>query len=264
MTTDARVCDLRTSDDLTLRYYAWGEAGELPPVLLLHGFAVHARSNWEDPGVVAALLGDGRHVLALDARGHGASDRPHDPARYGEERMARDVTELLDVLGVDAVHLVGYSMGAVVALLATAADPRVTRLVSGGVGAGVVEVGGLDRRAIPTELVTAALTAENPANAPAEAAGFRLLADAMGADRQALIAQLSAAFRGPMPLADIRVPSLVLAGSEDPLAVRPAVLADAIAGAELTVLPGDHLTVVRHPRFAPTVAAFLSAPDARG
>ncbi|MCZ4122794.1 alpha/beta fold hydrolase [Streptomyces sp. H39-S7] len=264
MTTDPRIGEFRTSDDLTLRYYSWGEVGELPPVLLLHGFAVHARSNWEDPGVVAALLGHGRHVVALDARGHGASDRPHDPARYGEVRMARDVTELIDVLGVGEVHLAGYSMGAVVALLATAADRRVTRLVTGGVGAGVVEVGGLDRRAIPTELVTAALNAEDPADAPAQAAGFRLLADAVGADRQALVAQLTAAFRGPMPLADIRVPFLVLAGSEDPLAVRPEVLADAVAGAELSVLPGDHLTVVRDPRFAAAVAAFLSARDKRG
>ena len=65
--------ELRTHDGLTLRYWSWSRNpdGALPPVVLLHGFAAHARLNWEGPGVVEALVALGRRVYALDARGHG-------------------------------------------------------------------------------------------------------------------------------------------------------------------------------------------------
>lgn len=253
---------LRTSDGLSLRYYAWGEESARPPVLLLHGFAAHARLNWESSGVVDALVARGRRVLALDARGHGSSAKPEDPGSYGERVMARDVGELIDLTGAGRIHLAGYSMGAVVALLAATADPRITRLVIGGVGAGVVEVGGLDTRAMPVELVARALSVDDPADAPAAAAAFRMLADAVGAHRPALVAHLGAAQRGPMPLERIRIPALVLAGDKDPLAVRPEVLAAAVDGALLRVLPGDHLTVVRDPGFASSIAGFLTDDDA--
>lgn len=226
--------------------------------MLLHGFAVHARLNWEGPGTVEALVARGRRVYALDARGHGESDRPHDDTFYGESLMARDVRLLIDRTGADRVHLAGYSMGTVVALLAAADDARVSRLVVGGIGAGAVEVGGLDTRAMPPELVSAALTAEDAADAPERTRGFRVLADVSGADRLALAAQIRAVHRDALPLDRITVPTLVLAGAGDPLATRPEVLASAIAGAELTVLPGDHLTAVRDPGFAEAIASFLA------
>ncbi|MEU1487853.1 alpha/beta hydrolase [Streptomyces sp. NPDC005752] len=252
--------ELRTHDGLTLRYRSWSRDPDdaLPPVVLLHGFAADSRLNWEGPGVVEALVARGRRVYALDARGHGASDRPHDDALYGESLMARDVRLLIDRTGADRVHLVGYSMGAVVAVLAAAQDARVGRLVAGGIGAGAVEVGGLDTRVMPPELVSAALTADDAADAPARTRAFRVLADTAGGDRLALAAQIRAVHRDALPLDRIKVPTLVLTGGSDPLATRPEVLASAIAGAELTVLPGDHLTVVRDPGFAEAVVAFLS------
>ncbi|MFG2431305.1 alpha/beta fold hydrolase [Streptomyces sp. NPDC048590] len=252
--------ELRTHDGLTLRYRFWSRDPEpaLPPVVLLHGFAADARMNWEGPGIVEALVARGRRVYAMDARGHGESDRPHDDTLYGESLMARDVSLLIDRIGADEVDVAGYSMGAVVALLATARDSRVSRLVAGGVGAGAVEVGGLDTRVMPPELVSAALTAKDAAHAPERTRGFRMLADAVGADRLALAAQIRAVHRGALPLDRIRVPTLVLAGAEDPLASRPEVLASSIAGAELAVLPGDHLTVVRDPGFAGAICSFLA------
>ncbi|MFC9945806.1 alpha/beta fold hydrolase [Streptomyces pratensis] len=252
--------ELRTHDGLTLRYWSWSRDpdGALPPVVLLHGFAAHARLNWEGPGVVEALVARGRRVYALDARGHGESDRPHDDTHYGESLMARDVRLLIDRIGADRVHVAGYSMGAVVAVLAAAQDTRISRLVAGGIGAGAVEVGGLDTRVMPPELVSAALTAEDAADVPERVRAFRALADTAGGDRLALAAQIRAVHRDALPLDRIVVPTLVLAGASDPLATRPEVLASAIAGAELTVLPGDHLTAVRDPAFAGTIAAFLS------
>ncbi|MFB8029819.1 alpha/beta fold hydrolase [Streptomyces sp. NPDC056465] len=252
--------ELRTHDGLTLRYWSWSRKPDtsLPPVVLLHGFAANARLNWEGPGVVEALVARGRRVYALDARGHGESDRPHDDTHYGESLMARDVRLLIDRIGEERVHLAGYSMGAVVALLAAARDPRISRLVAGGIGAGAVEVGGLDTRVMPPELVSAALTAQDAADAPERTRAFRVLADTAGGDRLALAAQIRAVHRDALPLDRVVVPTLVLAGEDDPLATRPEVLASAIAGAELTVLPGDHLTAVRDPGFAEAISSFLA------
>jgi pimeloyl-ACP methyl ester carboxylesterase len=74
------------------------DEGAGTPVVLLHGFAVNADLNWRLPGVTQALSRNHR-VIALDLRGHGLSDKPHDPERYGFA-MAQDVIELLDHLGI--------------------------------------------------------------------------------------------------------------------------------------------------------------------
>jgi pimeloyl-ACP methyl ester carboxylesterase len=104
-----------------------------------------------------------------------------------------------------------------------------------------------------------ALLTEDPAAiASADAAVFRAFADAVGANRRALAAQASAVHSSGVDTAAITVPTLVLVGDADPLAVRPQVLADAIAGSTLRVVPGDHLTAVTHPEFAPAIVGFLA------
>src|SRR5260370_37363515 len=140
---------LSSLDGNKISYQEWGAAGTLPPVLLHHGFLSNATSNWVTPGVVAALSDAGRQVIALDARGHGASGKPHDPSVYGEGKMAQDLRQLVDVAGAAQVDLVGYSMGALVALLAASQDARIHRLVVGGIGAGVLDLGGWESRRTP-------------------------------------------------------------------------------------------------------------------
>jgi pimeloyl-ACP methyl ester carboxylesterase len=248
----------RSFDGVEIAYETWGEPGDRPTVVLHHGFAVNAELNWLVTGVIDALVADGRHVVAPDARGHGASGAPLTPDSYGEGTMARDLSLLLDEVGAGDVHLVGYSMGAIVALLAAGQEPRVRRLVLGGVGAGVVEVGGLDTRALaPSQLREALLTEDPTAISSPEVGLFRAFADSVGADRRALAAQAAAVHSRPIDMAAVKVPTLVLVGDADPLAVRPHVLAGAIAGAKLTVVPGDHLTAVTNPAFAPTIVSFL-------
>ncbi len=245
-------------DGLRIAYREWDGSSELPPVVLHHGFAVDGLLNWVFPGVVAALVAAGRRVWALDARGHGRSEAPHDPARYGEAIMALDLRALLDLIGTDEVDLVGYSMGAIVALLVATQDRRVRRLAIGGVGAGVVELGGVDTRAVDPGAVVDALRADDPVTIEdAGALAFRQLADASGADRLALAAHAARRHQEPIALARITAPTLVLAGDADPLAVRPEVLAAAIAGARLERLHGDHLAAVGDPRFAPLIVEHL-------
>jgi len=92
------------SDGLRLRYLDGG-AGET--IVLLHGFA-HDADRWVKSGAFARLAAR-RHVLALDCRGHGRSDKPHDPEAYAP--MDADVVRMLDDANVSRAHCVGYSMG---------------------------------------------------------------------------------------------------------------------------------------------------------
>lgn len=248
-----------SADQLTIVYDEWGDAGATPPVVLHHGFVADANLNWVLPGIVDALVADGRRVVALDARGHGRSDAPHDASYYGEANMARDVSTLLDVLGAVEVDLVGYSMGAVVSLLVATREPRVRRLVVGGVGSGILDCGGVDRRALDNVALAAALRADDPSTVPdAAAAGFRAFVDAVGADRLALAAHADVVHRDPIPLDRITAPTLVLAGVDDDLAAQPERLAAAIPGAVLTTVPGDHLGAVAAPELVAALRSFLA------
>ena len=247
-------------DQTEIVYQEWGEQTLSPPVMLHHGFVVDASSNWVATGVVDALLSAGRRVIAPDARGHGGSEKSHDPNRYGEHRMARDLAALLEVSGESRIDLVGYSMGAIVSLIFASEHRQVRRLVVGGVGSGVIECGGVDRRAVPNDAIIDALSVEDPATiAMAEAARFRILADALGADRKALAAQAMSVYRGDIALGRISAPTLVLAGDTDPLAIRPEVLSQAIPSARLRILSGDHVGAIADPRFAQSIVDFLAS-----
>ncbi len=103
------------SDGVRLNYELHGpEAG--PPVVLVHGFASDYKLNWLGTRWQESLTGAGYRVIGLDCRGHGRSDKPHDPAAYAIDVMAADVRRLLDELGVPSAHYTGYSMGARIGL----------------------------------------------------------------------------------------------------------------------------------------------------
>src|SRR5664279_315408 len=123
-----------TSHGARLRFIDQGE-GEV--VVLLHGLLGTVELHWIDgyaeikPNVVPALARQYR-VLAIDLRGHGRSDKPHAVADYGS-RMASDVIALLDHVAVPRAHLVGYSLGSIVAAkVACDHAERVGRVVLGG------------------------------------------------------------------------------------------------------------------------------------
>jgi pimeloyl-ACP methyl ester carboxylesterase len=93
--------------------------------------------------------------------------------------MARDLIQLIDTMALPQIDLLGFSMGAVVALLAATTDQRIRRLAIVGVGAGVVELGAVDRRVLPPDALAAAPVADDPTaiEIPA-AATFRTNAEA--------------------------------------------------------------------------------------
>lgn len=253
---------LTTSDGVSIAYHTFWPAQpapDLPPVVLQHGFAADTVMNWLRPGVVDALLAAGRQVISVDARGHGESDKPHDPASYGEARMAQDLVELWDSLALAQVDLAGYSMGGIVALHVAAADPRIRRMVVGGIGAGAVAIDGDDTRHVDRTALAAALRADDAATiADPATRAFRVFADSTGADRLALAAHAESGRRTAVALERITATTLVLAGDADPLARHPDVLAGAIPGAVFCLIPGDHLGAVGSAQFAPTIVQFLA------
>ncbi len=176
--------------------------------------------------------------------------------------MAQDVLEVLDALGLPQVDLAGCSMGWVVSLIFAAQHPdRVHRLVVvGGVGAGVVELGGVDTRALPASGLAEALRAPDPGELGDELLrGFRAFAVSTGNDLLALAAQADVVHASRIDLTCVAVPTLVVAGGQDPLAARPQVLADAVPGARLQLVTGDHATTFTDPRFRRGTAASLQA-----
>lgn len=250
MSGSARLEHFASFDGRSIAYTVFGHG---PDVLLLHGFASDHVGNWVRPGIVDALVATGRRVIAYDARGHGASDKPHDVDAYEHDAMVRDAQALLDSLAVGAVDVVGYSMGSIVSSRLVVHEPRARSLVLGGVG-------GRLARGRPPEArarTAAALEARGAARGqrPVDRA-FRRFAKRNANDLEALGAVQRAA-GAPGDLRSIRVPTLVVAGADDRLAGSPHELAALIPGAEAVVVPGNHLTAVAKP-LAGAITAFLA------
>lgn len=122
--------DTFDSNGIKIRYVIEGK-GEA--VVLIHGWMSDSTMWGRDPyGNTKLSPLAGFQAIALDCRGHGKSDKPHEKEKYGAE-MAEDVVRLLDHLKIKKAHLVGYSMGAFIAGKVAATHPeRVISVVYGG------------------------------------------------------------------------------------------------------------------------------------
>lgn len=121
------------------------EAGDGPPLLLLHGSGpgVSAWANWR---LVLADFAERFHVVAPDQIGFGGTDSRPD-GRYGREVWTEHALGVLDALGLEKVNLIGNSMGGAIALSLAAARPEaIDRMVlMGPAGAHMPLPEGLDR-----------------------------------------------------------------------------------------------------------------------
>ena len=113
-----------TVNHIKLHYIEY--AGKGPTLLLLHGLTANAHVF---AGLIAAGLSEGHHIISLDMRGRGESDRP--ACGYTVEDHAEDVIGLLDLLGIDKVTLCGHSFGGLLSYYLAANNPdRVERLIA--------------------------------------------------------------------------------------------------------------------------------------
>jgi pimeloyl-ACP methyl ester carboxylesterase len=237
---------------------AYSDEGEGEPILLIHGFASNVAANWRDAHWLRVLTEASRRVIAFDNRGHGRSEKLYDPSRYGAPAMAEDARRLLDHLGIGRADVMGYSMGARIAVFLALAHPeRVRSLILGGAGINLV------RGMVGTGPIARALEAPSIDDVTNETArSFRVFAEQTGSDLRAL----AACMRGPREkiapeqLARIAVPTLIATGSKDVIAGSGGELASLIPGAQLLEIVGrDHMRAVGDARFKQGVLDFLTS-----
>jgi pimeloyl-ACP methyl ester carboxylesterase len=255
MTRNYRTGTFR-SDDADIAYL---DAGDGAPMVLVHGFASTKETNWVAPGWVDTLARAGRRAIALDNRGHGASTKLYDEARYHSAVMAEDVRGLLDHLGLARADVMGYSMGArIAAYLALAHPGRVGHLVFGGLGIKLVEGVGLP------DTIAAALEAPSISEVrDPQGYAFRAFAQQTKSDLKALAACIRGS-RQTVPrgeVAGITAPTLVAVGSTDTIAGSAEGLAMLMPNARALTIPGrDHMLAVGDKMFKTAVLAFLEEP----
>jgi len=241
------------SDGIELAYL---DEGSGPPVLLIHGFASNIAMNWTDPGWVRFLVREGFRVVAVDNRGHGASQKLYDVKLYGAPLMAEDARRLLDHLGIGRAHVMGYSMGArITAFLAMAHPGRVRSAIFAGLGINMV------RGFTNSDAIADALEAETLHDvASPTARTFRVFAQQTRSDLKALAACIRSS-RVPITaaeLAHLAMPVLVAVGTTDDVAGSGPELAALIPGARtLDVTGRDHMKAVGDRVYKEGVLAFL-------
>jgi pimeloyl-ACP methyl ester carboxylesterase len=228
------------SDGVRLQYYLEGpEDG--PPTVLVHGFCSNFQVNWVGSRWVETMTRTGRRVIGLDNRGHGRSEKPHDPAGYGPQ-MVQDVVNLIDHLDLERVDYVGYSMGSQIGLRLLVAHPdRVRRAVTGGIGMNVTTPWSA------AEPVARRLRGDETEQSPAAVLFYDFAVAVPGNDLEALACCITAR-SAPLTreqLAEIETPVLVAVGGADPIARDARSLAELLPHGEYFEVPGrDHATAV--------------------
>jgi pimeloyl-ACP methyl ester carboxylesterase len=239
---------------------AFERHGEGPAIVLVHGFGSSRMQNWKSTGWYGGLTEAGFAIVAMDCRGHGDSGKPHDPALYGHDRMADDVTVVVEACGLNQALILGYSMGGFIGLRLLAAHPeRVTRLAIAGVGANYLK-DGITSPAARSVLADALLVEDKSSIIDPRAKMFRAFADQPGKDRFAL----AACMRGMSPhlpletLSHLQRPILVVDGSEDETAGAAEPLAAAFPdGRPITIDGRDHMSAVGDRRTRQAVIDFF-------
>jgi pimeloyl-ACP methyl ester carboxylesterase len=251
---------------------AWEELGAGEPVLLIHGLG-YDRRGW---GPLPALLAADFRVVLFDNRGVGESDVPAGP--YTTAQLAADAVAVLDAAGVERAHVVGTSLGGMIAQeLALSSPERVERLVLACTTPG-------GERSFPMPERGQRLFLEflqEPAEEGLRGLVENALADATVAGRPELVEEIYAyrlAHRPPLDgwqaqagaafgfdaldrVASLTMPVLLLHGTDDHVVDtrNSSLLAEAIPGARLELFEGTgHLFFWEEPeRFAASVRRFL-------
>jgi pimeloyl-ACP methyl ester carboxylesterase len=248
------------NDGVAIHYRIEGSGS---PLILQHGFTDSSETLYE-LGYVDALKTKHRIILP-DTRGHGLSDKPHDTKAYTPASFASDIVAVLNDAGVQKTAYWGYSQGGWIAFaLARYAMERITGFVIGGAaGAGsayptetgqddpliaLLQRGAGETASLFGEWLTPAIERRLRANDAAALIASR---------RQRLVTE------GYSDIRKIAVPTLLYAGSADPIHGAARQSASQIPGATFISLPGlDHVAAMCQPRLIlPQVQEFLERID---
>jgi pimeloyl-ACP methyl ester carboxylesterase len=225
------------------------------PALVLHHATLGSGADWVDLGYVDALKEDHQLIL-LDSRGHGESDKPHDPAAYDLGLRALDVLAVLDDLSIRKSDYFGYSMGGWIGFeLAKLAPNRFNSFIIGGAHPFVENLQAL-RDLMPRNRREFATAMDQLFGDRLPAMRSRFLINDLDA-LQALTQDRESNADG-LPL--MTMPCLLFVGELDPRLARVRECASALQNPTLLTLPEcDHFTaLVRSDLVIPHMKAFLS------
>ena len=219
-------------------YYV--EQGTGFPLILLHG-------NGEDVSYFEHQMEPfAKHfrVIAVDTRGHGQTPRGEAP--FTIRQFAEDLLGFMDRLGIGKAHILGFSDGGNIAMVFAMAYPeRIGKLVLDGAN---LEASGVKAKIqIPIEIgyrIASLFAKKKP--------GARKKAELLGL-------MVNDPHVKPEELAKIQCPTLVVAGDDDMIKdEHTRLIASAIPGAQLTILPGSHFVANENPEaFNEAVLRFL-------
>lgn len=246
------------ADGVSIRYTVTGEG---PPVVLLHGYTWSTEYNWQ---AVIPVLSREATVIGMDLRGHGKSGKPHVREAYGGE-LVEDVVRLMDHLGLEKAHVVGYSLGAWVALKLATRHPG--RVASVGLGGGSLmnreqleAIGGAYAQALEKHASVSEAFVPDP-GAITEDVRDAIIAQLDTNDRIALMELIRTI--GALAVSEdearvISVPVLAVLGDADASLPHARHLAELLPGTRVVVLPGyHHLNAPVAPAFANAIRDFI-------
>lgn len=248
--------------------------GKGEPVVLVHGYGVDIEWNWGQPGIIKGLS-DRYQVIALDNRGHGRSDKPHDPQAYGLN-MVSDVTRLMDHLKIKKAHIVGYSMGGRITTFLLADHPGRIRTATVG-GAGWADAESLRTREARMKDLAESLEqgkgvepliigltprGEQPPNAEQMAVINKMFLSRNDPVAMAAVMRgwIATAQPSDKKLRGNKVPVLAVVGDVDPNRSDAEKLASITRNAKLVLIPAaNHMNAVGKPEFLEALKSFLAA-----
>lgn len=227
------------------------------------------------PGLARALLTAGARTILPDMRGFGASDKPREKSAYENSAMARDVVALIEHLRLDAVDVIGFSMGAgTAARLLLLRPPQVKSVILAGVGDYLINDHVLEfpkSWPVPDSVprpITARVWAEEGARilehgeiVPGHLASANLIAARVtGADPKVMAAVIRGDLMHTLAaenLQSIDIPVLIINGKADAANQRLSGLLKAIPTARAAQCEGDHHSTPYEPIFQQAVVQFF-------
>lgn len=252
-------------DDIRMHYRTEGDPNR-PCVVLSNSLGTDL-SMWD---AQADALARDFYVLRYDTRGHGQSERGNTPLTL--DRLGRDVVQLLDAMAISRAHFCGISMGGMTGQWLGIHQPqRLNKLVVANTAARIGTQDGWSGRAAQVRAHGMDGVADGAAArwfTPAFIERAAPTVDAMIAHLRAQDAEGYAACCDALAQADLRdaiagisVPTLIIAGAEDPVTTVAdgAWMAQHIPGAKLDTVPASHLSNIEAaPQFNHTLLQFLS------
>ena len=250
--SDAQVRYWSASDGIQLAYH---ELGEGRPVVLLHGLFSDATMNWIKFGHAERIAADGFRVIMPDLRAHGLSGKPHEPGHYPRGILARDLRELIALLGLADFDLGGFSLGARTTVEAVGEGLKPRRAILGG--AGLEGLRHWERR--KNFFLEAIELFDQVQRGDPQWLSIQFI-KSQHIDRTAgalLLESFADTFMDWLKA--FTMPTLVVCGSEDDDNGSAEELAAALPDAVFREVPGTHMSSVTKPELGEAIASFLTA-----